>query len=132
MNFRIKTIPHSEQSYPTVGDYSFDPADPTTLEVRVSDTGNEDYNFAVAIHELIEAYLYLKKGDKPLEDIDEFDKKFEEMRAAFPDLVGSDEPGDNVKAPYYPQHQMATQFERNLVAMMGLDWQEYEQAVNAL
>lgn len=128
MQIDFKVIPHEDQRYETAGDYF---EDDSGTHFRVSDMGNEDYSFAVFIHELIEWYLYKKTG-KSVDEIDAFDKKFEEMREKYPELVGNDEPGDNINAPYYAQHQLASQFERNIIGMMGLDWQEYSNAVESL
>jgi hypothetical protein len=68
----IKVIPHSLQRYNTVGDYV---KDENGITITVSKM-RPHYEFLVAIHELIEAYLVQAKGIK-IEDIDAFDKRFE-------------------------------------------------------
>ena len=45
-------------------------------------------------------------------DIDKFDINFEELRKKNPDIIGVQEPGDMVSAPYYHQHQTATVIEK--------------------
>ena len=55
MKILIETIKHSEQRYPTVGDYWTD--SDGTLQVRVSEMGDDRYALLVAVHEVIEAFL---------------------------------------------------------------------------
>jgi hypothetical protein len=42
------------------------------------------------------------------------------------------EPGDDIHAPYYKQHQLATSVERMLTAELEVDWNAYEAANLAL
>ena len=56
----IETISHKAQKYPTVGDWRNDPDG--TLRIRVSDMKNEDYEFLIALHELVEQHLCKKRG----------------------------------------------------------------------
>ncbi len=114
MKINIETIPHSKQRYKTVGDYW---KRGNTWEFRVSKMNN-DYEFLVIIHELIEAYLTNKRGVK-WKDIDKFDKTF----------TGSDEPGNSIKAPYYLEHRFAENIERQLALEMGIDWFTYEREI---
>jgi hypothetical protein len=96
MNINIQTIPHGEHRYPTCGDWWFG-AD-GTLQIRVSDMGNADYESLVALHELVEVLLCKKRG-VTTEQVDEFDKQFEEDRSH--GMHGpEDEPGDDPDAPY--------------------------------
>lgn len=134
MIIHIATIPHVVQRYPTVGDYweEKDPREilPPTIEIRVSEMFNEDYNFLVALHELVEQHLVRKRGI-PIEDIDAFDVQFEKSRAA--GLVRDDaEPGDDPRAPYRREHQFATQIEKLMAEALGVDWKEYDAAVMSL
>ena len=124
-----ESTPHEMQRYPTVGDYFYDRNG--TLQVRVSEMGNEDYEFLVAIHELVEWYLVTKRKI-PLEKIDEFDISFEQLRKMMPAIIGDQEPGDMVSAPYYNEHQFATKLEKFLAAEMGVDWEKYNDCVESL
>jgi hypothetical protein len=120
-----KVIPHSEHRYETVGDYWY--PNSTTMELRVSDMGNSDYEFLVQIHELIEAHLCRKRGiSEP--DIKAFDEAFEANR----EEGNEDEPGDSPLAPYQKEHQFATSIERQLAEALGVDWEAYDNAVMAL
>ncbi len=47
--------------------------------------------------------------------IDRFDMQFK----------GEGEPGDDPRAPYYRQHQVASGIERLLAAELGVDWVTY-------
>lgn len=121
----ISVIPHGEQPYPTVGDWRFD--DDDCLKIRVSDMGNWKYEFLVALHELVEVTLCKDRGITERE-VDEFDKAFEAKRKQGDDS----EPGDAPDAPYRLEHFTATNIERLMAVELGVDWAEYEKAVNAL
>ncbi len=94
--------------------------------------GNPDYEFLVALHELIESHLVQKRGI-PDAAIDEFDIEFEKRRAAAPpDFADYAEPGSDPAAPYYREHQFATAIEKSVAEELGVDWDEYDRAVKAL
>lgn len=130
MYIRIKSIPAKDQRYPTCGDY-WEESDGsnTVLEVRISEM-KPDHEFLVMIHELIEYHLAKKRGIQ-MEDIDSFDRAFEELREGLPKLIGDQEPGDMVSAPYFKEHQFATKIERMVAEEMGVDWKGYENDVNS-
>jgi hypothetical protein len=114
--FIIKTIPHDEQKYATLGDYWMDPNG--DIQVRVSFIGHEIYENAIILHEMTEITLMLARNI-PLEESTRFDLEFE--------ANGSPgEPGDDLHCPYYREHQTATLVERQFIHENGLDWKEYE------
>ncbi|MDR3392484.1 MAG: hypothetical protein P4L77_12205 [Sulfuriferula sp.] len=142
LHIYIDTIPHSEQRYPTVGDYweadmgaqvlGGTKADPQikvtkSREVRISSMENEDYEFLVAIHELIEQHLCKKRGISE-ERITSFDMLYEQNRPA----GDVSEPGNDTRAPYYHEHQFATSIEMQIAAALGVDWDVYDKTVNSL
>lgn len=143
MDINIKTIPHKEHRYETVGDWWFEykdtslksytidsemnPLAPSSLEIRVSDLSNPLMEVCVAVHELIEVILCSHKGITQ-EQVDKFDKDFEANRQQ----NNFDEPGDSPLAPYKDQHCFATGIERLLVAELGIDWKKYEETINNL
>lgn len=128
MNINIKTIAHSEQRYPTVGDWQID--EQGNLEIRVSDMGNPDYESLVALHELVEVLLCKKRGITT-EQVDVFDKQFEADRAV--GMHGpEDEPGDDPLAPYKKEHFFATNIEALMSSELGVDWKTYEEKINEL
>jgi hypothetical protein len=115
--FHIKTIPHSEQRYPTVGDW-FE-TDPEHAEIRVSDMGNQNAEFLVALHELVEFYLCDKHGVTD-EMVTAFDKAH---------LECDEDSGDLPEAPYRKEHRFATSVERHVCAALGMSWQHYNDLV---
>ncbi|VVB61608.1 Uncharacterised protein [uncultured archaeon] len=125
MNTTINIIPHSRQRYETCGDWIFD--DFGDLHIRISDTGNTDYEFLVGIHEQIEAYLCNKRRIKE-KDITRFDIQFEKNR----EEGNTDEPGDHILAPYRKEHQFATKIERELAKELDIDWNEYSKTIDEL
>ncbi len=125
MKVIIETIPNEKQRYPTVGDYWID--EDGTLQIRVSELGNDTRNLAVAIHELIEQRLCSLRGIK-FEDIDNFDKRFEEKR----EEGNVEEPGNDRNAPYYREHRFSENIERQFMLECGEDWFDYDKQVNEL
>lgn len=128
MEIHIKTIPHAKHRYNTIGDYWYD--DEGILQIRVSDMGNEKYETAVALHELIEERLTKWRGLTEPQIMD-FDKYYEMRREQ--GLVPEDsEPGFDPNAPYLQEHTLATGFEMMFCAYAGIKWPDYDNAVNAL
>jgi hypothetical protein len=120
----IDTIPHSRQRYPTVGDWQVDKAG--NLHITISKMSDQRYEFLIGMHEAIEAYLAIHAGVSP-EAVDKFYKAYEAHRKR-----GNDsEPGDDPKAPYYRQHQIATAVERLLASELGVDWGAYDREVSS-
>ena len=121
----IRTIPHDNQRYPTVGDWIWDKNG--DLIINVSDMGNKKYEFLVAFHELIEVMLCKERGITQAE-VDDFDIAYEARR----NFDDTSEPGDSLKAPYYNEHQFATCLERLMALELGVNWGEYDEKVNNL
>jgi hypothetical protein len=124
MKISITDIPHRHQRYETVGDWV---RIGDTDVVLVSTMANKDYEFLVALHELVEMYLCNKRKISE-KSVTAFDRKFEARRKK----GNLDEPGDNKKAPYYREHQAATLVEGLVAAELGIDWRRYTKAVNSL
>lgn len=122
MEIHIKTIPHDEHRYSTVGDYWVGPDG--AIEIRVSDMGDTRYELLVALHELIEKALCDARGISN-DSIDEFDKAYEAARTEDDDS----EPGDASDAPYRKEHFFATTVERLMCAELGVDWAVYDATV---
>lgn len=121
MKIVIETIPHSEQRYPTCGDWI---VGGDTVTIRVSEMGDWRKEMAVAYHELRE-YLLCKHLGISQESVDSFDIEYEKNRKE----GDESEPGNDPEAPYYLPHQYATHDERNLIADLDVDWNEYESAI---
>jgi hypothetical protein len=127
MKIQIETIPHSEQRYPTVGDWWY-PSD-DLLVIRVSKMSDPRMEEAVAIHELFEARACAHAGITQ-KQVDEFDMMFEKEREQGLHNPSA-EPGDDHRAPYYTQHQFATSVERSYAALVGLDWNTYAKEIES-
>jgi hypothetical protein len=110
----IDTIPHSQQRYPTVGDWQGDKAG--NLHITVSRMSDQRYEFLVAAHEMIEAYLAIHAGVSP-EAVDKFDRAYEGKRKR----GDESEPGDDPRAPYHREHVFATKIERQLAVELGVN-----------
>jgi hypothetical protein len=113
------SIPQNEQRYATQGDW-FNVTDMTVvppqevLSIPVSKMDNEDYEFLIGLHELIEAWLCKKRGITA-QMVDDWD-----MNSSL------DEPGDSMEAPYYREHKFASAIEQLVAGEMGVNWDDYE------
>jgi len=126
MNILIETVKHEDQRYPTVGDWEVD-TQKDTIHIKVSQMGNFKYEALVAVHELIEILLCLDRGISQ-EIVDKFDIEYEKKRKD----GDESEPGDDAHAPYRKEHFFATNIERLLAAEYGINWANYDAAVNEL
>jgi hypothetical protein len=102
--------------YDTAGDWRFDGQD-RNITVTVMDTGVDDYNFLLIVHELIEAYLCYAEGIST-EAVDTYDMN-----------SNSDDPGDAPDCFYHSQHSFAVGVERLLASTLGVDWADYDQVL---
>jgi hypothetical protein len=119
MNITIKTVPHSEQRYPTCGDWFWENG---TLHIRVSELSDWRFEALIAVHELWESFL-CKHRKITQDEVDKFDKQFEARRQ------DESEPGDAPDAPYRREHCSATGVERILASELQVTWDEYEKEV---
>jgi len=127
LNINIKTIPHAQHRYPTVGDY-FDKNG--KHEVRVSKMSDWRYEFLVALHELVESHLCKHRGiaEQSITDFDVWFEKAREMGMIFDD----DEPGCHPSAPYMKEHMFAMMVERQMARELGVDWDKYAEEIEKL
>lgn len=114
----VRPVPHEFQRYDTVGDWWV--AD-REINIRVSHTPDWRHGMLVAVHELVEALLCHHRG------IDQ-----DAVTAFDMDYATDSEPGDDPRAPYHAEHRFAEKVERMLCDEMGLDWDDYLSAVDAL
>lgn len=124
----IHIIPHDHQRYDTCGDWQFD--EEGSLHVHVSDMESFTSEAAVAIHEIVEALLCRRNGVKE-EAVTRFDLQYEQERAVGKHGL-TEEPGDDLRAPYREEHQMATFVERCVIAAFGVRWNDHDERVNRL
>jgi hypothetical protein len=120
MKITIETIPHGEQRYPTCGDWVWESNG--DLTIKVSAMGDWRYEAAVGIHEAVEALLCKQDGVSQAA-VDQFDIGYD---------GGDGEPGNDPEAPYHEQHCAATEVEKMLIEGLGLSWDVYDAAVEAL
>lgn len=127
MKIIIETIPHSQQRYPTCGDWFIDPDG--TWHIKVSEMDNRPSEMAVAIHELVELFLITRGFEATQEDMEETVKLVDEFDKSF---TGDGEPGDSKDAPYNVEHSVATAVERLILAHLGVFWQWHDERVENL
>ena len=115
----ISCIPHEKQRYPTTGDWLFTRAG--DLTISVSDTGVQHYNFLLALHEMIEAYLCKAAGISG-SVVDNWDLAH----------LDSKNPGGLPGCPYAKQHEIAELIEYLVAKKLDVDWKTYEEALEKL
>lgn len=123
----IEFIPHDSQRYKTAGDWVVTEEE---IKISVSDSGNPNYNYLVAGHELDEVWFALKNGITQ-EEVDKFDEKYEADRSSGK-YTSDQEPGDDPDCPVKWEHQVATVIERTKAILLGVDWQKYEYDLSTL
>lgn len=122
----LEVISPDKQRYDTPGDW----IPGTPAKIVSSKLGNEDFEFLIMLHELIEYQLCKKKGITD-EMVVEFDKKFEEDRKK--GLHSEmEEPGNSSLAPYRDEHVFATKLEKMMSKKMSVDWKKYNEAVHGM
>jgi hypothetical protein len=126
MEFSIITIPHESQRYETCGDYMMNDF-VQCIDIKVSETGNDDYNFLVGLHEMIESYLCYKRGIN-FKEVDSFDVDYEKNRSK----GDMSEPGDSKKSPYCKEHRFATKIEKLMAKELKVKWNKYNKAIESL
>ena len=115
MRIVVQTVPLLEQRYSTLGDYWVD--GDGTVQVRVTEMGDEYHEMLCAVHEVIEFFLCKRRGI-PEPDIMAFD-------LAHPELP---EPGEHPDAPYRKEHAFAEHIEYLIARQMNIPWDVYEAA----
>lgn len=91
---------------------------------------SQDSELAVAIHELIEAWICSRDGITD-EQVTEFDAMFEREREEGQHSQFA-EAGDDPRAIYFRAHQRATEVERSVCEALNLLWSQHENNVNEL
>jgi hypothetical protein len=108
------------QEYDTAGDYKEFRGE---WLVNISQLPDWRHEFLVALHELVEMAL-TRHHRVDWKDIDQFDKEGEGKN--HPD------PGSLVNAPYHNQHKLAEQVEKRVAKMLDVDWNKYNEVLDAL
>jgi hypothetical protein len=128
MRITLESKPLSEIRNRQAGDWTHN--EDGSISAYSAQMGNEDYEFLVAIHETIEAYLCRKNGVTD-ETVTAFDAQFEDEREH--GMHGpNEENGDDKRAPYWTEHTFATMVEKMIAAQLEVNWTDYSMAIAAL
>jgi hypothetical protein len=99
-----------------------------SITVLVVDGLPPESELMVGVHELMEAFLCRRNGISD-SAVNAFDALFEEERRAGKHSLEA-EAGDDPRAPYFKEHQMATFVERAACHALDFTWVRHEQAVS--
>ena len=125
MQIVIKSVPQNKIRADQSGDWWVSVGNQYTIHVL--DTMLPESQLAVAIHELVEAYLCWKHGVTD-GDVCAFDEHYEAERKEGKHKE-DDEPGDDPRSPYRKEHAAATHVERAVCHAFELSWQQHEQSL---
>lgn len=129
MNVRLISTPAENIRAEQAGDW-WTYGNNNTILVHVIDGLPPESQLAIAIHEVIEAWLCRFHGISD-EDVVTFDNHYEAERENG-DHGPEDEPGDDPCAPYRAEHMAATHVERAVCAALGITWKLHELSVQQL
>ena len=108
--------------YETAGDWETDhSASDFGVSVTVRDTGNPDYDFLLAIHELTEAYVASRSGITQME-VDDWDFAH----------LDSEDPGSIEGCPYIDAHGAGTDMEIAAAEVLGIDFLKYDKDIRGM
>lgn len=112
----------SKMRYATAGDYYVEKG---KIIIEVFDQRDQDKNFLVLLHELVEHYLTARRHIS-IAEVDEFDFRYEQNRK-----IGdtTSEPGDDPSCPYRREHRFAMIVEQMMALELGVDWNEYDKNI---
>lgn len=129
-NLKCFVVDREQQRYPTLGDWEDYMGN---ITIRVSRMTDPRYQQLIALHEVVECLL-CRWSNVPQEEVDEWDRRFEEARKTPPYTPYDEfsEPGDVPEAPYHRQHVIASAIERLAASLLGVDWNLYEQMIYEL
>jgi hypothetical protein len=111
-NISIKTVDKKKIRNGGIGDYKR--GVDGSLHILVARMKNKDYEFLVAIHELVEAWLADRHGVN-YKEIDQYDKEYK----------GPGEPGETKDAPYKEEHKFANKIEYLVGKELEIDMKDY-------
>lgn len=121
MNIAIHSVPQQRIRANQIGDWwSFGGG---SFTIHALETLSPESQFAVIIHELVEAYLCRKRGVTD-EVVSAFDEHYE-AECKEGKHKPDDEPGDDLRSPYRTEHMAATFVERAVCHVLGISWPEH-------
>src|SRR6185312_4964921 len=134
LKIRLKSIPHKNQRYPTVGDFLW--TKKGKLRVWISNLSHPNHELLVGLHEVIEAVLCRQLGIHT-DDVDKWDEDYEAAREVLEkegkqaffhcgcEITMTSEPGDDIHCPYGPMHKVATRCEKEIAKALQVVWKDY-------
>jgi len=124
LQYSCLTLPWKQlRSHPDIGDWVVN-ADNSPALIACADTGNDISNFAILIHEQVEAVWCWLNGVKE-EDVTRFDQEFFKQQE-LGKVPENAEPGHEKGCPYAFGHFLAEQVERYIVAAFQMTWNQHE------
>lgn len=125
IQFAVMTLPWKQlPDYPDIGSYRMN-ADNSPAFIGCADTGDDISNFAILIHEQVEAMWCWINGVSE-QKIRDFDQAFFKMQE-IGEMPKDAEPGYHSECPYAEGHFMAEQVERFVLERFGLLWNLHEE-----
>ena len=118
VDYEIRTIDHDKERYDTAGDYWLEDG---KTQIRVSNMNNEDYQFLLITHELIEEHLTRRRGISE-ESITAWDLNH----------IDHPDPGSIEGCPYFAEHAFATFIEKLVCHKLGIKWNDYDKSFELL
>jgi hypothetical protein len=122
--FEVKTIPIADQRYSTAGDYFIE--ENGSVQFRITEQKHPDYEFLIALHEIIEEYLTRRAGIRE-QDILAYDLHWEKRHAK--GLTTAAEPGHEPGCIYRDQHVFAEIIEGLVALELGIDFDKYDKEI---
>ena len=124
MEIKIRSTPQSEIRSKQSGDWWYSD---NSIRVNVLDSMPPESQLAVAVHELVEAYLCRTNGITD-QVVCAFDDQYEKERDEGKHGP-AEEPGDDPRSPYLNEHRAATRVERAVCQALEVSWTEHEENI---
>jgi hypothetical protein len=129
LRLEINDLPPIPVRSEQAGDWTYDKLT-FHLTAVSAELGNRKSEFAILIHEIMEAFLCRESGVSDA-DVVKFDDQYEDERKNGHHKE-RDEPGDDPRAPYRQEHMAATHVERAVCMALGITWQAHDEVVQRM
>ena len=127
MEIILKSIPIQKQRFKALGDWLVYGKGNFLILVAKCKI---DYEFLMALHELIECFLCQKRGISEIE-VNKFDELFsKECKKGL--HKNQPEAGRDKRAPYHKEHLFAIKIEKLIAKELKVDWKKYDKEVGEL
>lgn len=115
MKIIIQDVPKKDIPRGDVGNYKITPE---AFVIEVASMQDWRYEALLGLHEYIESLLVHHKGID-FKEIDDWDEHNDRM-------------GSDPNAPYHKEHVFAENIERLFAECLGVNWEEYDKAIDSL